>query len=429
MTALSSVLAFVLFSAVVLATALGSEPDQPPDYPASTPFTNEQLETVHEIRDGVANLRGLPAADNIGEGTLDREVLREFYADALAELNADERREIVLRSRAFKLLGLIGEEDDLVEVSTDFSTDGIAGFYIPREKRMVIIADQLGKLQEWTIAHEYVHSFQDAKFDITAVRRRGAHHRHEELGTTTTCVLEGDASIAAYLYMEERYGPAWILEAQGDADDSGGSIEKIPAGMLRYYLFNYSECQDFVFEVFLEDGWQGVDALYRRPPTTTEQILHPDKYYDGEGAALVQTADLRHALGPGWRELGGWTFGEFDVFNFLLTAGASQSASAHAAAGWGGGQLRLYGSTRPDNDDAAVYIALEWDSSEDWEDARATLEAAFAAKNAAFGKDAVGWGPLGDQGFAVWEKRTLRMALVFSSDELALERIKHALMR
>jgi hypothetical protein len=415
---------------VVVATALGSEPDDPPKYPEAAPFSDEELMAVHEIRDGVAELRGLAMADEVGEGTLDREVLRAFYAKALAELTAEERRELDLRSRAFKLLGLIGEDDDLAEVSTDFSTEGVAGFYIPGEKRMVIIADQLGKSQEWTIAHEYVHSLQDAEFDIASTRRRGAFHRDAELNTTTTCVIEGDATLAAYLYMDERYGPAWILQAQEDVESSGGSVSEIPEGMLRYYLFNYSECQDFVFEVYLEEGWEGVNALYRKPPATTEQILHLDKYYEQEPALRVQTKDLRHALGPGWKELGGWTFGEFDVYNFLLTAGASRSSASRSAAGWGGGQLRLYGSTRPESDDALVYIALEWDSDDDWDEVKLMLESVYAGRNQAYyGQETFGWAPLGPNGFAIWQKQKLRIQLVFASDEAALERVKQTLLR
>jgi hypothetical protein len=52
-------------------------------------------------------------------------------------------------------------------------------------------------------------------------------------------------------------------------------------------LLPYAAGLALVAEVHLRGGWPLVDRMFRRPPTTTHQVLHPEAYLAGEEPAPV----------------------------------------------------------------------------------------------------------------------------------------------
>ena len=105
--------------------------------------------------------------------------------------------------------------------------------------------------------------------------------------------------------------------------------------------FSYFGGQRFVDELRAnaDGGWDLVDFAYqRRLPATTEQILHPEKYLDDEGALPVP--DLPDP-GPGWEKVDGGTVGEFFTRE-ILRQDAEEVGADEAAAGLGRRPLRFF---------------------------------------------------------------------------------------
>jgi hypothetical protein len=111
-------------------------------------------------------------------------------------------------------------------------------------------------------------------------------------------------------------------------------------------------------------GWQAVNDAFGKPPASTEQVLHPDKYAAGEGPVAVDLPDdLAAKMGPGWSVGLEDTFGEFQLRVWLDQAGAASPVSSSvAAAGWGGDRVALL-----DGPDGSWAIALStaWDTAAD----------------------------------------------------------------
>jgi hypothetical protein len=107
----------------------------------------------------------------------------------------------------------------------------------------------------------------------------------------------------------------------------------------------------------------GLDSIFTRLPTTTEQLLHPERYLANEGAKPVTSVALSSALGPGWTEQGKGVMGEFALQN-LLMAGLSgdRLRVQRAAEGWGGDAFTVY-----ERDETTKLLQLEtvWDTPED----------------------------------------------------------------
>ncbi len=113
--------------------------------------------------------------------------------------------------------------------------------------------------------------------------------------------------------------------------------------------------------LYNHDGWYAVNAAFAQPPTTTEQIMHPDKYIAGEGAQTVDLADQSATLGAGWQSIWDAPLGEFYLNEYLATELTANQANA-AAAGWGGDHLRIY---RDASGQLAYTLRLVWDTPAD----------------------------------------------------------------
>jgi hypothetical protein len=76
-----------------------------------------------------------------------------------------------------------------------------------------------------------------------------------------------------------------------------------------------------------------VDNAYRRPPTSTEHILHPETYASGQTWTPPPLPDLAAATGCGRVDTG--ALGEFDMAQ-LLGEEINRSEARNAAEGWNG---------------------------------------------------------------------------------------------
>jgi hypothetical protein len=423
------VLVVLLAGALLLSVWLRSEEE--PRFPSGEPFSGEQLERLHQIRDTVSELRGIEPSNAIGEAVVTRDSIRAYYDEAYTDVSHQERRLQDSATLAYRLLRMLGPEDTIEGVSSSSVGSLAIGFYVPRERRLVVVDDvEVGSLgEESTIAHEYVHALQDGAFNISSYRGRAWREEDTEYGTTASCVVEGDARIAEQLYLEEVYGPNWyslyLAEFDDEAAQDAFEAAAVPDAMLRYFYFNYVECADFIFDIYTHDGWKGVDRLYEEPPATTEQVLHPDKYRSAEPPLHVEVVSLTRSLGVGWRPVGHEVFGEFDVYNYLLTGKLSTAAASAAAKGWGGGQMSIYTRGLSPEQDVVLHIALVWDSPfemRQFQVAFATALERLGYESTSTDGDLWTWSSAGEYGWGTWDEPANRVDLLYSTDHAALAR-------
>ena len=108
-------------------------------------------------------------------------------------------------------------------------------------------------------------------------------------------------------------------------------------------LFPYIQGLGFVQGLQGAGGWQAVDDAFGKPPASSEQILHPEKYASHEAPITVALPkDLAARLGAGWKVPLEDTFGEFQLGIWLRGNTAIGTAGANdAAAGWGGDRVAV----------------------------------------------------------------------------------------
>jgi hypothetical protein len=413
----------------------GEESDDGPPLPATTPFSDDLTEKLHTIRDRAAELRKLNVNPDIGEGSLSRDQLRDWAELYDASLTDDERKEIETSNTAFRLLHFIGPDDDLLELSKTTLSEGYAGFYQLDEDTLILIEHDgtIDPDDEVTLAHEYVHSFQDGHFDFRRLDRLIAKERDDsrsEYDVTIDCLIEGDASLADTIYTYEVLGDGAFDQGEPPAsepEDEENPFEDYPPALLRYGGFNYSECPMFVAALYGPTlSWVPVNRAYDNPPWTTEQILHPEKYLDREGATGMSPIDLRDKLGDRWeRQEGGGIFGEFDLYNYLLTITNDEPAARSAAAGWGVGWVYVYVEKETEEDperEVAVHLALEFDTPEDFAEfglvySRVIEVVSKGNVTAGEGLRPTCWSVDGEYGYFTWGDSLKRFDVVIATSE------------
>lgn len=321
---------------------------------------------VAEIARRVEALRGLdfdqiPRPVSVTPEQARREGLEDLDRTyPVARRRADEQ--------VLKLLGLIDPSVDLRDVSASVFSEGVAGYYDPRTKRMRTVrgaATGTRVLTEMTLAHELTHALEDQRYGLGIAEQGGS----DDAALARLALVEGSASELMYAYARRHFTPEETLGGVlGSAFADTGSL---PGFLQAQLIFPYTGGQAFVAALRERAGgrWTLVDLAERsRPPVSTEQIMHPAKWVAFEPPLPVRT-DARAALGAGWERASGGVLGEFQTRELLSRAGGG--GSAEAAAGWGGDRYELWrrgsssGCPAPCRRDAALVVRWRWDTPRD----------------------------------------------------------------
>ena len=266
------------------------------------------------------------------------------------EVSPSERR---VNEQLLVRLGLLKPGTDLRKVGADITSEQVAGYYDPERHRLAIVGGPEAAsdvLSEITLAHELDHALDDQRLGIRVEGGLGA----DDASSAYSALVEGTATSVMDDYARRFIDPGRAL---GSALVAGSSTEGIPPYVLSSLLFSYLAGAKFVDRLrSVAHGWKLVNYAFRsRPPRSTEQVIHPEKYLVDEKPVRV----VLHLNVPrGWRLLTKGTIGEFDTHEVLKLA-VSDAVAGDAAAGWGGGTYELLG---PDLARSALVVGWEWDT-------------------------------------------------------------------
>ncbi len=336
---------------------------------APTEVTTTEDPEVDAIVQDVARLRGLEVKAPIELRYKTKEQLRK---ELLEYVNEEyPRSEARADERVFTAFGLIDEDTDLRKLFVDLYTEQIAGSYDPETDELYVIKSggELTAVEELTYAHEIVHALQDQHFDLEALSEP-YEDKNDDASVAISSLVEGDAVLFQFRdYAREKPELlAGYLEAVGQKDFP--VLQGAPPIIASTLLFPYEAGANFVMALQNQGGWEAVDAAYEDPPTSTEQILHPDRYLDRDEPTDLKLPDISSALGPGWKKLEQNLFGEFQTRILLEGEGRVEQARA-AAEGWDADWFALWAN----GDQEVVVWQSAWDSEEDAQEFARALRA------------------------------------------------------
>ena len=358
-------------------------PDRPPD--------RGLLLHADAIASKVASLRALPVRARIQKDLKTRQALRQVL---LQKIEHDFTPEQFLHeSMVYQRLDLLPAGTDYKRLILDLYTQQIAGFYDPETKKLSLIAGLPSPLQRATMAHEIFHAIQDQHFPLAQLQHapddfqdyRIARHALIE-GDATLLTLdftlheqgelprEGGASMAQVPALRSALGALKIADAAAlggmFTPNPEADAPPLPPMITQNMLFPYVEGLRFVLAAFDHFGaWKPMQALYASPPVSTEQILHPERYFQNDQPTLLTFAP-DHALPAGWAQIYTAQLGEFQMRLILEQWSLAPPQSAQppgldpeaAAAGWDGDRMVAW--TSPQGHVLVAHMSV-WDTPED----------------------------------------------------------------
>jgi hypothetical protein len=179
------------------------------------------------------------------------------------------------------------------------------------------------------LAHELEHAIQD-RFGISSDDTFDGDKAYG-------AIVEGDAILAGWLYSDKSVENQ--IKATGEKISCDNEPNKgYDSNLHLIFYFPYLFGSKFIGSKYLEGGYAEVDKILENPPSTTEQIMHPEKA--GEGFEKVDAGFDSSGFDPQWRVVRDDRMGEFFIYIFLSTH-LNDCVAEKAAEGWNGDNLKL----------------------------------------------------------------------------------------
>ncbi len=263
--------------------------------------------------------------------------------------------------------------------------DGFLGFYDYTDHTLVLRqtlpewAHASAEVERGVMVHEIEHAIQDQNFgfpDFGSIPDRDALLARKAL-------YEGDATLVRELYAGRQSG-----EKNSRSLDRGiRALRALPTETLIKILgaspaalkaapiareqmfFLYFAGMTFVGDIYRTGGFALVNQLFSHPPSSTEQVLHPEKYLTGDEPIPVAAPSVP----SGTRRVVTGKLGELQI-RVLLARCLSREESSRAAEGWGGDAFTIVEGPRES-------LALLWSTVWDTEESAIRFEAALRESN------------------------------------------------
>jgi hypothetical protein len=121
----------------------------------------------------------------------------------------------------------------------------------------------------------------------------------------------------------------------------------------------------FLAAIYRAGGFDLVNKVYGHPPSTTEQVIHPEKYLKGEGAIAVREPEAP----PGFEKVLTGTVGQLQT-NVILGFCLPAERASSAARGWGGD---AYAVLAHPSGSGALLWSTAWDNEQEAKEFEAAL--------------------------------------------------------
>ncbi len=366
-----------LLLAFALAAPAPAQEDKPKQDPPRKDDAQEELaRRSKDMQAKMTEIRTLDFKKDVKLGVYTKKELVDFLK---AEITKEMPQEKIDRiQKAYSHFGLIPRDFNLLEATLTLLGESIAGFYHPKTKEMRLIRPGEGgeipgekelemmfkvKLEDVTLVHELCHAAQDQHFELTTLPMD--EEANDDLVAAIKGLVEGDASIVGWKYCFKKQFDMFIgpFNDQYKTGMAQGKAAELPAYMRKSLSFPYGYGTDFVLAVWrnAEDDWSAVSKMFEDPPSSTEQILHPKKYYQARDNPTLLTIDTK-ALGGDWKEIYTNVHGEFGTRLLLAEFKAQKTRDIEkACAGWDGDRFHTF---ERDGKVLTVWMTT-WDSEED----------------------------------------------------------------
>ena len=173
-------------------------------------------------------------------------------------------------------------------------TEQVAGYYDPKVQKFHL-ADWLEvEGQKPVMAHELTHALQDQHFNLRRFEKWPQGDSDAQLAAHA--LIEGDATLAMTIYMAKNPLVALAFSRTLLTGVATEQYDQAPRAIRESLIFPYLQGSEWATALFKRGGWPMVSSAFTRLPLSTEQILHPEKYFNYERPVKIVLPDLTTLL-------------------------------------------------------------------------------------------------------------------------------------
>lgn len=288
----------------------------------------------------------------------------------------------------WEFLGLIPKGYDLAGAMRGFYSDRTRAFYDPDNRRVVVaegiatpgwhtplILKTMETLRveemEFALAHEYSYALIDSNFPIPNLA--SGRNMSRDSTQAALALLHGDALLMTMEYLIRNYGVSILLLPNPEAIVNQfvslvtyvdrDSLKSAPAPVRNYIKFPVTKGLSFAVKLRRDGGFPLLDCAYKSLPLSTEQVLHPEKFFEKrDNPVEISIPDLSTVIPGGGRLALDDVMGEWGISQMLAGWLEKGDEAESAAAGWGGDRFAIYET--PDGAKVGA-IYTTWDTVED----------------------------------------------------------------
>jgi hypothetical protein len=305
---------------------------------------NRLARLIAETQLRVAALREFKVTEVVRHEPLTQQVITDLINKTLDQQFPGRKLDLFIWSR--QLFGALPEGIDLRAFYSSLIGEQAGGLYDPGSKTFYCSPNFKieGTLGTFILSHEICHALQDQNFDLEGMGLDDPGNADASL--VTLCLAEGDATLLMSEYMTEHGNAATLLsDLPSMLAMDQTQLNNAPQAVREELIFPYLGGAKFFQELGgrtrsqperyvglgKTNGWRS--DIFREPPQTTEQIIHPEKYLQGELPREI--APLPHDEGATAIQS---PVGEFGVAALLID-GVGKQRAYEAAAGWDGDRM------------------------------------------------------------------------------------------
>jgi len=334
------------------------------------PDPTAALNATDEVLKVVSRMRQLEIKSPVKSGLKTKD---EIEASVIHDLDeSTPAAELEASQKTLLKLGLVSKDFQLRDAIVKLLREQVAGYYEPKTKEFYLAAWLPLSEQKKVMAHELVHALQDQHFDLRRFEKWPKGDSDTEMAIHA--LIEGEAMLVMIQYDMEENGlkgvdigklpslTEQLLKADTSDDASYPVLSAAPRVLRENLQFPYVYGVGFTQTVYKNSSWRGLDNAYRELPASTEQIIHPEKFFAREAPVKIDIPDLVSAFGKDWKQADADVNGEFG-YMVILGEFINKDTARTAAAGWGGDRYGFY-----ENKAANATVLVQyttWDTAAD----------------------------------------------------------------
>jgi len=256
-------------------------------------------------------------------------------------LTDEAKAQLETTAGELRALGLSDSKVDLFAASNTLVDTGTLAFYDPDTQRVIIRGTEMTVDLRVTLAHEFTHVLQDQYFGVG--RQRTSAFKTSQEGTAFRAILEGDAVRIENEYIDSLSSDEkaqYDQAHQKEVDNATAGLTSVPVALQALQAAPYILGPPFMQLLDAEGHQTEVDAAFRTPPATDEQLFDPRAFFKHDKPLDVAAPSLPSNV-PKEDQTDSGDFGATSWY-LVLAERIDPLDALRAVDGWGGDSYIAY---------------------------------------------------------------------------------------